>query len=217
MKISTDGVLLGSWVRLPEGDCEVLDAGAGSGLISLMLAQRSPKARITALEIDRGAVDDIIYNVEASPWPGRIEPVCGDFAGYVTESGFDLIVSNPPFFESELKSPVAERAGARHVASMGYRTLIGRASELLKPNGSLSMILPADTESDVIFEAELHRMRVSRLCRVQTVEGRAASRIMIQLERHECKPRFETLSIRRVDGSWTREYMDLTGEFYLNF
>lgn len=217
MKISTDGVLLGAWACVPDGACEVLDAGAGSGLISLMLAQRSPKARITALEIDGGAMSDLIYNVDASSWKNRIVPVCDDFACYRREGGFDMIVSNPPFFESELKSPVAERSLARHVVSMGYRTLIDRSCELLRPGGTLAMILPAEAESDVIFEAELRHMKVSRVCRVHTVEGKPPSRVMIQIELRDCVPCCETLIIRHIDGSWTGQYKNLTNEFYLNF
>ena len=124
MKVGTDGVLLGAWTRTGQG-CSILDIGTGTGLIALILAQRIPDARITAVELDREAALQAAENVRNSPWAARIEVVEADIRQYATRVShpFDIIVSNPPFFNSSLHSPSEARTQARHTDSLSYAEL----------------------------------------------------------------------------------------------
>ncbi len=217
MKIGTDGVLLGAWARMYRIDGDVVDVGAGCGLISLMLAQRYAYAqRICALEIDAGAYADLWANVAASPWSDRIECVEGDFRKFTGMA--DLIVSNPPFFATGHHSPDFSRALARH-GGLGLSpiTLIGFAKEHLAPEGRLAMIFPSEMLSDVEMEAALQRMELSRVCRVTTCHGKAPSRILAELSSTATTIEYSELAIYDVDRRFTAEYVALTNEFYLNF
>ena len=118
MKVGTDGVLLGAWADVSEAG-RILDAGCGSGLIALMVAQRNAKARITAIDIDEGAINQSVVNVQASPWAERIEVLLADLRTYSLDEHYDHIVSNPPFFNEALFSPTEQRAVARHSLSGG--------------------------------------------------------------------------------------------------
>ena len=166
MKVGTDGVLLGAWCGVG-GARRALDVGTGTGLIALMLAQRSAEVEVLALDVVEEAVEEARYNVEQSPWIGRIEVRCGDFNKWQSVVGdaspFDLVVSNPPFYKAQVKSPDYARRMARHGDGLDYKSLIGACRDgLLSADGRLAMILPAEFDADVIFEAEMSRMHVVR-------------------------------------------------------
>lgn len=169
MKVGTDGVLLGSWANARGS---VLDAGAGTGLISLMIAQRCPDVSITALELDPEAADEAEINVSRSPWGARIAVVKGDYMKFSPGRKFDTIVSNPPFYATDLKSPSASRALARHGDDFTVETLIGRAPGLLSKGGRISLVTPADRRDDVLMATAFAGLNLSRETAIYT---RAAS------------------------------------------
>lgn len=217
MKISTDGVLLGAWA-----DCShaklIADIGSGSGLIALILAQRCPSAEIFAVEIDSKACGDADANFSLSPWPERLTLCNTDFAKWTPAGKLDAIVSNPPFFNSALHAPDASRAMARHTDSgLDYRSLAAHASSLLSDEGTLSMILPADDEDDVIFNAELSHLHLRRLCCVHSKPSAPAIRILIEFSRHVSTPVISRLDIHDASGNYSDKYRELTSDFYLNF
>ena len=216
MKIGTDGVLLGAWTRL--GDArDIVDAGAGSALISLMLAQRCPDARITAIELDAAASIDARANIDASPWADRVRLVDADFTTWNPAEPPTLIVSNPPFFSETLKSPSAGRALARHGETFNPYTLIDRASAILAADGSLAMISTAADGDDVLFHAELRGLKLRRECRVQTVAGKPVTRLLRQFARTDGDCQVTTLTLRERSGAFTHAYRELTADFYLHF
>lgn len=141
MKVGTDGVILGAWAGL-EGTRSILDAGCGSGLISLMLAQRFSMARITAVDIDDGAVIQSDVNFKNSPWAGRLHVLKADIRNWRPEQNFDLIVCNPPYFVDSLKAPDLRRNTARHTDTMPHEALLSLAEYCLEPDGELAIILP---------------------------------------------------------------------------
>ncbi len=219
MKISTDGVLLGAWAGC-SGKKHIADIGAGSGLISLMLAQRFPESKIAAIEIDPDACDDARDNIAASKWAEHIDVHCCDFSVWQKSlsTKFDALVSNPPFFISELHSPTASRALARHSDSgLSYGALIDLASKSLNDDGILAMILPAEFEDDVIFHAELNKLKLHRLCRVHSNTNKPALRILIELGNKDIPQQISRLDIYDEQGQYTSEYQELTHEFYLKF
>ena len=225
MKIGTDGVLLGAWadahVVAEQSPLRCADIGAGSGLIAMMIAQRYPKAEITAVEIDPDACRCAQANIAAVPdFASRISVENSDFADYAAAcpaASLHLIVSNPPFFSGGLVAPNASRARARHQSQLSYAALIGFAAKALTPEGSLAFVTPADCRDDITMTAELARLKIRRLCTVTTREGRPPARILWQFSRTDGPIVSETLTLRHTDNTYTNEYRRLTADFYLHF
>ncbi len=215
MKIGTDGTLLGAWADCANA-ASIIDLGAGSGLLALMLAQRCPNAAITAIEIDPDACASATANFAASPWPERVSVICADAAG-VDINDIDLIVCNPPYFASTLRSPHAKRATARHADTLSPAAALQLASQWLSPSGSIAMVTPADIEAELVFTASMLRLMPRRLCRVSTVEGKQPSRLLSQWHRLDGPIECSTLAIRTTDNAYTAPYRQLTQPFYLHF
>lgn len=213
MKIGTDGVALGSWTSVGDAS-DAIDVGAGSGLISLMLAQRGVK-HVTAIEIDSGAAEDCRLNIAASPWADRVNLYEGDFASYNPPKPVDLIVSNPPFFDTGETAPDAARAGARHEGSLNFSSLIDFASARLKPSGRLSLIAPSERADDIIWLGEMRHLKLRRLCHVSTVATRDPARVMLELSPTDGPICYEHLDIRDTDGRLSDGFRLLTQDFYL--
>ena len=149
MKVGTDGVLLGAWCDVA-GKKNVLDVGTGTGLIALMVAQRSQPATIDAIEIDEAAYYEACYNIENSPWSERISVVHIDFSDLCDkEKKYDLIVSNPPYFTNGILPPDGKRKIARHCETLTFDKLITHSVTLLSENGIICLITPADAENKI--------------------------------------------------------------------
>ncbi len=213
MKIGTDSVLLGAWADVT-GTQSALDVGCGTGILSLMLAQRGVN-HITGIEIDPTAAEEASENAERSPWKGTIEIKCGDCTTMGCDRKFDLIISNPPYFNSELRSPEATRATARHEASLNFASLMRLSSTSLTPSGRLAFIAPADRADDIMWEATLQRLHLLRRCDVVTSQRRGASRTLWEFSAAPCVPSTSSLILRNPDGTPTKEYQKLTEAFYL--
>lgn len=218
MKVGTDGVLLGAWADLC--NCgRVWDVGCGSGLIALMVAQRSRDALIDAIDIEEGAVVDARKNIVASGWSDRMAVHHGDINMIACDLvAPDIIVSNPPFFQPGVDSPSAVRKLARTESGLSCESLVMLAARFLGDKGRLCMITPASRRQDVEWQCVLHRLNVARLTNVATVRGKTPTRILWDIRREvPGNMQEEILSLRECDGRWTDEYVDLTREFYLNF
>lgn len=216
-KVGTDGVLIGAWADVT-GVHRVLDVGAGCGLVSLMIAQRTAgtDCSITAVELDDGAWEDCRENFGNSPWSTRLEVVKGDFAS--VEGTYDLIVSNPPFFLGDLAAATASRTLARQGGALNYFTLIDFASQHLTPGGRLAFTSDLRHEQEIMFRAELCRMALRRLCRVSGKEGRAPIRLLWEFQLSSdpsVRTEYESFAHRDVDGNYHRDYIELTKDFYL--
>lgn len=215
MKVGTDGVLLGAWAEIPPQTQRILDVGTGSGLIALMMAQRTSSSQITAIEIDSLAVDEAEGNVHRSPWTDRIEVICGDFTSDNNDTKYDLIISNPPFFTEELRSPDSRRAMARHGDTLNPLTLLRKASGMLTPDGSIAFIAPASLDDEVGFTASLCRLNLMRQTHVCTRQGKQPSRTLWQLTPGDVSAEINTLSIRDTANQYTEQYLNLVNDFYL--
>jgi len=142
MKVGTDAVLLGSWVNV-EGAKRILDVGTGSGIIALMLAQRTDEdVKIDAIEIEKNDAAQASENILSSPWPDKISVRHTSVQEFHTDLRYDLIVSNPPYFINSLLPPSQERTTARHANDLSFDELISHSLRLLKPEGRLAVILP---------------------------------------------------------------------------
>ena len=214
MKVGTDGVLLGAWCPV-EGARHVLDVGTGCGVIALMIAQRNASAVLDAIDIDHDAIEEATLNFKASPWGERLTAIAGDFNELQTAERYDLIVSNPPYFTNGVLPTGDARTQARHTGTLSYRQLIEGASRLLSDDGTLALITPTDAEQDIIEAATFASLPVRRLTRVIPVEDAAPKRTMWLLSRRDMAYCEDTLTIAHRDGTFTSDYIALTGAFYL--
>ena len=214
MKVGTDGVLLGAWTDLSHSR-RILDIGTGTGLIALMLAQRSMDARITAIDLDSAAVEQAQENIQASPWKDRIEALQQDICTYHPNGTFDTIVSNPPYFIDSLKCPDGQRSTARHTDTLDADRLIGKVSELLTSDGRFSIILPAEQTEDLIRVAGEKGLHPSRQTWVITRPGLSPKRILMEFRKIPVTLQPDELVIELERHVYSEEYIALTKEFYL--
>lgn len=216
-KVGTDGVLLGAFAEV-NGRRKILDVGTGTGLIALMLAQRS-EAEIVAIEPDSGSFTDAAENVLHSRWAGRIQVHncrLQDFEPEVEK--FDLIVTNPPYFIDSLKNPDPVRAITRHNDSLSHRDLLEGADRLLKEEGLLQLILPYPEGNVFIAEAQTHGFYCNHIVKIRPVPTAAIRRLILTLSRKTGKVREQFLTIETGRRHhYTDEYVSLTRDFYLKF
>lgn len=204
MKVGTDGVLLGAWAN---GGKRVLDAGTGTGIIALMMAQRYPNAVVTAIDIDEGAVKQAQQNVAQSPFAQQITVLHNTLQEHQGE--YDAIISNPPFFIDSLAAPDEQRNVARHTQTLTYTELMQAAWRLLSDEGELSVVVPFDYRKRMEDEAIFVGFFPSKVCAVKTTERKPAKRYLLSFKKHPCRCEQEQLTI----GS--ERYQELTKEFYL--
>lgn len=216
MKVGTDSVLLGAWADLPSKG-RIIDAGAGCGILSLMVAQRCD-ADITAVEIDHGAVGDAAVNFEASPWAARLTLVEDDIERYATSADkADLIISNPPFYDADVAAPDASRRLARQ-GGHGFDvvSLVALAPSMLTPGGSVAFVAPVARRDEIMFQAALSRLYPRRIATVRQRQTSEPVRHLWQLSTVGGPVEEEEIAIRDSDGNFTPRYVALTNEFYLN-
>ena len=216
-KVGTDGVILGAWADI-KGKIKILDIGTGTGLIALMLAQRSG-AEIVALEPDYDSFIQASENIKQSKWRSRIriENKClQDFA--CGNERFDLIVTNPPYFTNSLKNPDAVKSVARHDVTLTREDLLQGVSVLLKERGLFQLILPYTEGLMFIAEARDYGFFCNSILKVKPLPSSQIKRLVLGFSRKRLKPAEKFLTIekgRRHD--FTNEYINLTKEFYLKF
>lgn len=229
MKVGTDGVLLGAWCPVSgigyrvsgigEEAMQVLDVGTGSGLIALMLAQRIENAQITAIDIDRGAVEQAKYNFDISPWTDRLACHQTALQEVEGESIYDLIVSNPPYFQDSLKNPNSQRAMARHTDTLPYKELLQHSARLLKEKGTLALVLPIEAKQPIIALAQTYGLYPTHITHVYPKPGKAAKRLLIAFSPSPLTatryPITNTLTLESENAPRSEEYKELTREFYL--
>lgn len=216
MKVGTDGVLLGAWADV-ENATNMLDIGTGSGLIALMLAQRS-KAIITAIDIDKNAVIQAKINVENSPWNERIHIISDDLSTFckTTKQQFDLIVSNPPFFKNSLEAPELARTIARHATTDFHNEIIISAKKLLTDNGKLCLILPINEGNECIRFAQSSGLFCSKKMLVYPKPNSVAKRMLIEFSKQETVCYESEITIESaVRHCYTDEFNALVKDFYL--
>lgn len=215
MKVGTDGTLLGAWASAPTGTCRVLDIGTGTGLIALMMAQRYPEAQVTGIDIDREAVSQAQENAEASPFLNRVHITHADVIDFSVEP-FDAIACNPPYFVDSLTSPNPFRTLARHVGSLTYHVLMQSVKRLLTDEGLFSIVIPVDYRSQLLSDAALSDLVLSRECAVKTTPEKAPKRCLMEFRKHPVTyVDFTIETLESHPGQRSDWYHNLTKEFYL--
>jgi tRNA1Val (adenine37-N6)-methyltransferase len=218
MKIGTDGVLLGAWCPIENNPFSVLDIGAGTGILALMLAQRSNAQQIDALEIDENAYEQCVDNFESSPWGDRLFCFHAGLDEFMDEpeEEYDIIISNPPFYSEDYKTESEQRDIARFQDALPFEDLIEAANLLLSENGIFAVIIPFKEEErfiDLCAEAELYPVKVTRVKGTPTSE---IKRSLLAFKRYELSVlTAEELVIETARHQYTEEYIALTKDFYL--
>jgi tRNA1Val (adenine37-N6)-methyltransferase len=245
MKVNTDGVLLAAWLSISgahnmtvietelSGETfKVLDIGTGTGVIALIVAQRlsklfstpsKDKFSIDAIDIDKPSVDEANYNFSLSPWASHLsagEVSLQDLLLVNTEVKYDLIVSNPPYFTDSLKAPSARRSSARHNHDLPYGSIIESAIQMLKDDGKLAIVLPAEEGERFITLANMRSLHLARRCMVKTLASKKEKRYLLEFIKLPPSENVkeEVLIMQQTGGlEYTEQYKNLTKEFYLKF
>ena len=216
MKVGTDGVLLGAWSTTTEGS--ILDIGTGTGLIALMLAQRTKTALIDAIEIEQEAHQQATKNILDSNWSTRINVHHSPIQHFKPSKKYELITSNPPFFINSTKSPNTERNAARHTGNRTFSDLIYAVTQLLKTTGIFSIILPITEAKQFILLAEAQKIYLNRECMIKPTPTKSTKRMMMEFSFRKTTVLKEELTIEtETRHQYTKEYISLTQDFYLNF
>ena len=218
MKIGTDGVLLGAWAPLSHQPFSILDIGTGTGIIALMLAQRSNAEQIDALEIEENAYEQATDNFEASPWNERLFCFNAGLDEFMEEpeDEYDLIVSNPPFYAEDYKTNDAQRDLARFQDALPFEDIIEAADLLLSENGILAVIIPFKEEARFLALANEFELYPTQITRVKGTPKTDIKRSLLALSRNTIEnPLINELIIEIGRHEYTPEYIDLTKDFYL--
>lgn len=213
MKVGTDGVLLGALAAVRGSSA--LDIGTGSGLVALMLAQRSPQIRVTAIDIDSGAVNQAADNFRASPWPSRLTALQADVVSYEPALPFDTVVCNPPYYEHSPAAGSETRQKARVADRLTHEQLAVAVGRLLAPDGCFSVILPYDDTGRFAWLCWQNGLFLRRRVDVCTKYGKPYKRSVLVFERISGELHVESLCLMNGDGKRSEAYGSLTESFYL--
>lgn len=220
--VTTDSVLLGSWIQLGQAE-KILDIGCGSGILSLMAAQKAVEhAHITAIDIDRNSIQSAIYNFKQSPWQSKFFADCMDATELINkqskgqlECQFDQIICNPPFFSDSLLSPDANKNRTRHQETLTYHLLVKIAGTCLNPNGKISLVLPVINLDMLVKQMQTVELVLSRVLRIRNKFLSKANRVLVEFSNVENLGIDRDLFLYDEFGMRSKEYMSLTQDFYL--
>ena len=212
MKVGTDGVLLGCWISCEKAN-NILDIGCGTGLITLMLGQRSLNSNVIGIEIDKIASQEAQLNSSNSDWEERIEIKHTSLQQFTPQLNFDLIVSNPPFFHQNKSQQ--SRDIARHANTLSFEELIGNAAKLLAEKGIFSVVIPKNSEEYFCKIAAVHNLYCNRVCYIKGSETSQVKRVMMEFSFIKTVVLTEHLTIETSRHNYTDKYIQLCKEFYL--
>lgn len=218
MKVGTDAVLLGAWIDASTA-INILDIGTGTGVIAIMLAQKST-AQIDAIDIDKNAYQQALENVNTCPWKNRIKVLhilLQEYANTVQKK-YDFIVSNPPYFIDSTKTPEESRTLARHTDMLEFDELLEGVLQLLTDEGKFYVILPSKEGEFFRDIAEQRELYLTKLARIKARKDKPEKRYLMKFERHP-KSFSESSLVIEHEGhhSYTDEYKELTKDYYLAF
>ncbi|RLD36471.1 MAG: tRNA (adenosine(37)-N6)-methyltransferase TrmM [Bacteroidetes bacterium] len=218
MKVGTDAVLLGTLSDLPI-DGRILDVGTGTGVISLILAQRC-KAQITAIDIHQASVWEARANFKESPWSDRLKALMIPYQLYAAQGNpiqYDLIISNPPFFENDLKSADKKRNMARHNDNLSFRDFLLASRNFISKKGELCLILPLTEGKLFIEEAKNFGFYLQKQIEIKPKPDKEANRLILSFGNQVMdKVQEKSITIRNSDNSYTETYKILTEDFYVS-
>jgi tRNA1Val (adenine37-N6)-methyltransferase len=218
MKVTTDACIQGAWTPLPSGVANVLDIGTGTGLLSLMLAQKKAGTNIDAVEIDKDAAEQARQNVVNSPWADRINVINADITNWRPDKKYDLIITNPPFFNNSLLTPHPQKNVAKHTITLDLDTLFHVFDIMLVDEGIASVLLPVKEFSllESIIKESTFKI-IKHLTIKHTVSGKETRKIgLISRGNNKKTAEAEFLIIKDSNNEYTPEFSELMNPYYLN-
>ena len=215
MKVGTDAILLGRWVEVRPTDL-VLDIGTGCGLLPLMLAQKGV-SQVDAVDIDKASIEEATINFKASQWRDQLNAYCANIIDFQTDRRYDLIVSNPPFFNRYSKCDSERKSRARHNdVTLSYESLCAVVCRLLKPDGRFALVLPVNASMEFLKVAEKSGLFLHKQLTIIPIEGRNPNRVNLELRKVPCDEVIsQTFTIRDAANRFTKEYNAFLKDFYL--
>ncbi len=215
MKVGTDAVLLGAWASVDNTN-RILDIGAGSGVIALMLAQRSPEPiHIDAVEIEHQDAAQAKENISNSPWRSRISVHGVPIQHFTSAINYDLIVSNPPYFTNSFQPPDKKRLRTRHTVLLDFPELIKSVVRLLNPEGRFNVILPYTEGLEFIELAQQSALYCSRKWSFRSRKEKPTERLLMEFKFHPTEKKEGEIIHYNESEEWTDDYKALTKDFYL--
>ncbi len=217
MKIGTDSVLLGAWTSIKNNPLSIVDIGAGTGILALILAQRCNAEIIDAIEIDANAYEQCVTNFEQSPWADRLfcyHAALNEFVAEIDQK-YDLIICNPPFYTENYKTTNKQRDLARFTDAMPFNHLLLGVSKLLQPNGIFSVVIPYKEEINFLTLAKKNGLFANQILHVKGNSLSPIKRSLITFSFKEKTPFVKTLIIEKSRHNYTIDYINLTKDFYL--
>lgn len=217
MKVGSDAVMLGAFAKVA-GDETMLDIGTGCGVIALMLCQKNPLAKVTAVDIDRESVMEASYNFMRSPWPGSLKAVHSPIQQFSQETNdmFDHIVSNPPFFSGDKHSIFPSRTKARHTVYLDHWDFLNACDRVLGQHGKISVILPVLIAVEFIQKAAILKLELHRLLKVRPKPNTPHIRYLMEFSRSRGNCIEDELLMYGFDDGYTEQYKSYTKDFYID-
>jgi len=217
MKVGTDSILLGAWTDVEPKYQNILDVGTGTGLLALMMAQKTPHANVKALEIDANAYEEAKMNVEASKWVKQIKVCKTDAKQWVSKDKYDLIISNPPYFESSILSKNVARKIARHQAHFSIEDLVSLWKKCGSNHSDLACVLPMNESLKMIDIIEEKGFYTKKFVAVRSYKKSPEKRALLLFSKQQTKRENSEIHIYASQGEYSKAYTDLTKDFYLHF
>jgi tRNA1Val (adenine37-N6)-methyltransferase len=216
MKVNTDSVLLGAWASINSNAETGLDIGSGTGILSLMIAQRYPKMKIIGLEIEKQAFEESKINFTNSKWKRRLQAVNLPLQEYVPNSKLDCIISNPPYYINNLKNQNISKSQARHTDTLSFEELINFAETFLSEKGTFNLILPK-TEGEIFINiASESRLNFQKITFIKPNKNKSINRVMMCFGKEEKDLLKGMFCVYKSKGVYSKEHHQLTKDFYLD-
>lgn len=217
MKVTTDACLFGAWVADQiSKEKNILDIGSGTGLLSLMLAHKNASLIITSVEIEENCYQQLTENISKSIFAQQITPVLGNILNFDAPHLFNHIITNPPFYENQLKSGNQEINKARHDDSLSLKDLFKTVEKLLEPHGVFYLLMPYSRKEETIKIAQEAGFGIARLTTVRQTSAHSPFRMMFRLEKNKQHVEEDEITIKESNGNYTITFVKLLKEYYLN-
>lgn len=216
MKVGTDGVLLGAWAKPTTPPKRILDIGTGTGLIAIMMAQRFEEAKIIGIEINVEAAQEATTNMLSSIWNERLECQNTSLQNSSFDQPFDVVVCNPPYFENTTKSNNEQRTTAKHTDSLSLNEIFKKMDTLLALNGELMLVYPSENVQNIQNDLTFFGLYLNEICWVKGNKKSKVKRALMKISKHHKTLKESNLTIETERHNYTKEYVDLCKDFYLN-